>query len=1402
MSIYPWKRFWCPRNAGYHLADDGYLYDPDSEYGNHVNSQLVPLVAFAECPCLVMLGEPGIGKSTEFETEVRRVEAETTTSHQTIRIDLKEYQTDGRLVADAFENDTIRRWVDGDHTLTLSFDSLDEGRLEVCNIANILAGQLRRIASHAARLRLRIACRTAEWPASLEHALEVIWGQQAVSVIELTPLRRCDVIAAAEAEGIDPDSFLNEIAQKEVQPFAINPITLKFLMGLYTQSSQLPSTKRSIYEAGCLTLCDESSQSRRDSGHFGHLSAAQRLQIASRIAACTVFSGRSTIDTSARPKPSPDTMTIADLAGGWEQVRDDRFDVTEADVREVLSTTVFSGRGFERLGFAHWTYAEFLAARYLIQREMDAKQVGSLIFHPEYETRIVPQLAETAAWIGVADERIFERMMSGDPQVLLRSDVATADDLVKERLVRRLVEGFQNDELDDLDWKLRNHYGKLSHSRLTGQLECLILDKTQKTVTRRFIADVAEKCQETGLLNALTMVALDESDDPHIRSQASHAIVRIGDVAAIEQLKPLALGQAGEDLDDELRGSALHGLWPRRLITSEELFSTLIRPQQESFMGSYRAFLNYELVKHLVPDEVATGLRWCSQQTIDRGGLDDFQDVTAEIVRQSISHLDVSTVLDAFVEYVVSRLTQNEELAIAEDEYDAISTTDRRKIIMAVVSRMDDPKMHVWELVIGQPPLAIADDLEWLLEQSTTAETTDDRQQWAELARIRFLHSDRSKLDHVLGYCESNRTVREAFADLFEPVEIDSETADIMRSKYNYYLELEERSRKHLEPQLLNPPPEQLVGLCLSRFEDGDLNGWWTLNRQLQLEPHSTRYWHDLKDDLSELPGWNNADSETKELILAAAKRFLAEWKSDANEWIGTRTIHFPDFSGYRALVLVDKFDPAFLDSMDAKCWANVAPSILGFPTSSGSRNDSEARQQRLIALAYQHAPEVVIEALTKLIDREDADEQSQHLYVLRRVEQCWDDLLIQSLCKKVKDSALKPSSAGDLLKELISRGNTEAETYAKSLIATRSDDQARAMAREVAVVLWLNGNDRGWNVLWPEFKNDRSFFRDVISDVAHDRRQSRQPPTKLSEEQLADLYILLSQEFPHTEDTERDGTHFVGPRESVQDYRDNILSALRERGTQAACGSIERICQELPHLNYLSWILRAARRVTLQATWTPLSVDQVRELTERPASRLVRSGRELQQVILESLERLQKRLHGETPATRDLWDKTSNHKWRPVDENAFSDYIKRHLESDLKGCGIVSLREVEIRRGNATKGERTDIYITATVHGPEPDSFECVRAIIEVKGCWHDELQTAMEAQLKNRYLKENDCEYGIYLVGWFACDAWDETDPRRKKVPQWQLAAARSFFDSQCQQLSDGSPLLKSIVLDTLLK
>ena len=75
------------------------------------------------------------------------------------------------------------------------------------------------------------------------------------------------------------------------------------------------------------------------------------------------------------------------------------------------------------------------------------------------------------------------------------------------------------------------------------------------------------------------------------------------------------------------------------------------------------------------------------------------------------------------------------------------------------------------------------------------------------------------------------------------------------------------------------------------------------------------------------------------------------------------------------------------------------------------------------------------------------------------------------------------------------------------------------------------------------------------------------------------------------------------------------------------------------------------------------------------------------------------------------------------------------------------------------------------------------ITVIIEVKGCWNEKLNTSMKEQLVNRYLKDNTCQHGIYLVGWFDCEQWDKSDSNKAKAPKITIEKAREKFEKQAE-------------------
>jgi hypothetical protein len=72
---YSWKRFWSPRDGILNLHHDGYLADPDGRFGRHWNADLRTFEEIAALPCLALLGEPTIAKTTAIRMEWEKVEA-------------------------------------------------------------------------------------------------------------------------------------------------------------------------------------------------------------------------------------------------------------------------------------------------------------------------------------------------------------------------------------------------------------------------------------------------------------------------------------------------------------------------------------------------------------------------------------------------------------------------------------------------------------------------------------------------------------------------------------------------------------------------------------------------------------------------------------------------------------------------------------------------------------------------------------------------------------------------------------------------------------------------------------------------------------------------------------------------------------------------------------------------------------------------------------------------------------------------------------------------------------------------------------------------------------------------------------------------------------------------------
>jgi hypothetical protein len=329
------KRFWHLPDVSPDLSDEGFLSDPDDEYGKFANPKLAPLNHFRSDPLLILLGEPGCGKSTDIKRELDHTVAPAEQNEDSLVLDLAPVSS-GLEIKAFFQSERFLKWSGSNSSLTLSLDSLDECLVSLQAIVPLLINELRDLPVE--RLKLRLCCRPAELPS----AVPELFGntlRTEPKILYLAPLRRRDVAEVATTFGISaPDPFVEEIVRSGVVPFATNPTTLRFLIETYKKAGAFPSKRSDLFLEGLRELCREPRDQVRRAQQESDLQAEQRLAIAARIAAVSVLSNR----VFVKLKSDDASVGLSDLYGGTESVGNIETEVTAEAITQVQKSALFA----------------------------------------------------------------------------------------------------------------------------------------------------------------------------------------------------------------------------------------------------------------------------------------------------------------------------------------------------------------------------------------------------------------------------------------------------------------------------------------------------------------------------------------------------------------------------------------------------------------------------------------------------------------------------------------------------------------------------------------------------------------------------------------------------------------------------------------------------------------------------------------------------------------------------------------------------------------------------------------------------------------------------------------------------------------------------------------------------
>ena len=502
----------------------------------------------------VLLGEPGMGKSTEFDEEARRVHAGTPIpAHQFI----------------SRKPENHPKWRKG----PLFIDGLDEVRVGSGDPRDALNKIIEHLES-LGKPQFRLSCRSISWlePGDRKR-LATISDSKEIPVLLLNPLTYEDVRKIVSEP--KANSFIQQAHDHRMEAFLFNPQLLDLLLRS-VEADGWPDSPSKTFKNACRTLLQEQNIEYRDArsssqqpSHEAVLGAGGQLSALMLIANKT---GWSVDDTEGS-----EILSLRDV-----ETQDDLA------LRAAFGSGLLKGSPTRRTPI-HRLLTEFLGARYLhqkIQSGLSVRRVFALIMGDDGVP--FPDLRGLTAWLASLNPRARETLIHTDPVAIAFNGDASSFSLGERRELLKNLEhsidltstwpnaaalgALVGNQGTSLVWELTGLPVR-SESRqvLVYQLLRGILQGYSRVgVVKRLGPEAQLEVSHKNLLN----IVYDPSWREYIRCEALRALnlILVGKSNRVVTFGTLLSDLKRDLLPDEkneLRGTILDLLYPRELPPSK-----------------------------------------------------------------------------------------------------------------------------------------------------------------------------------------------------------------------------------------------------------------------------------------------------------------------------------------------------------------------------------------------------------------------------------------------------------------------------------------------------------------------------------------------------------------------------------------------------------------------------------------------------------------------------------------------------------------------------------------------------------------------------------------------------------------------------------------------------------------
>jgi hypothetical protein len=341
-----------------------------------------PLTSYIDKRVIVILGGPGIGKTTELEQAVaQEADAVFCTVSQFLADPIEQYQ--GK---------------------TIYLDALDEHRAELHQGKTII-DRIRGRLSALGHPKVRVSCRGEEWQQGSDvKSLSDVAGGEPVYILKMQPLGEEDIRAIALEKINDVDSFLAGAQERQLEELLGNPETLKLYLKVYKNGGGWPETRAELMEQSTnLLISEENEQHERARGNA--ISNDCLIRAAEDLSAILLFGDKEGVALS-KVSVSDHYIPLQELSG---------IDLDAISV--AARRRLFSSDSPEQVHPRHKTTGDYLAAKALVRRIQDKSlPLGrALSLLTGKDGGPLSHLRDVYAWLVALLPEYAEQLIKEDP---------------------------------------------------------------------------------------------------------------------------------------------------------------------------------------------------------------------------------------------------------------------------------------------------------------------------------------------------------------------------------------------------------------------------------------------------------------------------------------------------------------------------------------------------------------------------------------------------------------------------------------------------------------------------------------------------------------------------------------------------------------------------------------------------------------------------------------------------------------------------------------------------------------------------------------------------------------------------------------------------------------------------